>query len=261
MFVDREYNVEEEIERKLLCPILKAARKHTHYRGKCKLDGTKLVIRGKTYHRGNLENLPEDISAISMSSKESNDAIGFFGELNPLSNFHSCSFSYNGFVYNSSEQLIQHQKARLFGDVPSAEKIMNPKTALDCKCISKDIVNYDHEKWKTEAKSRCEEGIKAKFMQNSGLRLYLLNTGEKRIIESCSDKLWGTGIQLHDKNCLNPSYWNSQGILGEILKNIRTSIHDIIGTNIIPSPKLPQTASSPSAITTHMETNSNIADK
>ena len=58
IYIDRKYKEEEETERKLLRPMLKAARKHTHYRGKCKLEGTKLVIKGKTYHRGNLENLP-----------------------------------------------------------------------------------------------------------------------------------------------------------------------------------------------------------
>ena len=108
IYVDREYNESEELERKLLQPILRAARKQLHYRGKCKLDGTKLVIKGKTYNRKNLEALPEDISGPIVSSKESDQAIGFFGELNPLSNFHPSKFIYNGTEYNNSEQLIQH---------------------------------------------------------------------------------------------------------------------------------------------------------
>ena len=47
VFVDREYSKEDEKDRKLLRPILKAARKINHYHGKCKLDGVKLVIKGK----------------------------------------------------------------------------------------------------------------------------------------------------------------------------------------------------------------------
>ena len=146
---------------------------------------------------------------------------------------------------NSSEQLIQHQKAKLFGGNAAAEKIMSAKMALECKRISKDITNYDNDKWKTEAKTRCEEGIKVKFMQNSGLRLYLLNTGNKRIVESCADKLWGTGIPIHDKNCLDPSYWNFQGILGEILENTRSNIRDIIGINSNLSPNRPDPSTTP----------------
>ena len=49
VFVDREYSEDDEKDRKLLRPILKAAHKINHYRGKCKLDGVKLVIKGKSY--------------------------------------------------------------------------------------------------------------------------------------------------------------------------------------------------------------------
>ena len=136
------------------------------------------MIQGKSYNRTNLENLLEDISAWKISSKESDETIGFFGELNPLS-FHLSTFMYHGVEYSSSEQLIQHQKAKLFDDMESAAKIMRAKSALECKKLCKNITNYSHDRWKTEAKTRCEEGIKAKFMQNNGIRSYLLNTGTK----------------------------------------------------------------------------------
>ena len=183
------------------------------------------------YSHNNLEELPEDISAASVSSKENENVVGFFGELNPLSNFHQSPFVYNGVEYTCSEQLIQYQKALYFGDKTSADKILNAQTGLDCKKLSKEITNYNHYKWKIEARVRCEEGIKAKFMQNSGIRSYLLNTGTKKIVECCNDKLWGTGIPLYDENCLNPTHWTNQGILGEILEANRTSIHDIMGIN------------------------------
>ena len=127
-------------------------------------------------------------------------------------------------------------KAKLFGDTKTTRKILTPKTALECKRLSHDIANYNHEQWKTEARVHCEEGIKAKFMQNIGLRSFLLNTGEKRIIECCNDKLWGTGVPLYDENCLKSSNWNSQGILGEILEETRRIIHDILGSNRPNSP-------------------------
>ena len=156
----------------------------------------------------------------SISSKESENVFGFFGELNPLSNFHPAKFVYNNIEYHSSEQLIQYQKAKQFGDKKVASEILSAKTALECKQLSKDITNYNHEQWKEVARTRCEEGIMAKFMQNSVIRTYLLNTGKKRIVECCSDRLWGNGIPLHDDKCLNPSSWSAQGLLGEILEHI-----------------------------------------
>ena len=138
-----------------------------------------------------------------MSLKENNELFGFFGELNPLSNFHPASFVYNNTKYHSTEQLFQHQKAKLFGDKEISIKILDAEDPLTCKHLSKDITNYNHEVWTKEAKLHCKEGIKAKF--------------------------WGNGILLHDENSLNPSKWHQQGLLGEILVDIRLNINDIMG--------------------------------
>ena len=47
VYVDREYSIEDEQKRRKLRLILRAARRLTQYRGKCKLDGTTLVLKGK----------------------------------------------------------------------------------------------------------------------------------------------------------------------------------------------------------------------
>ena len=133
VYVDREYSEEEEHDRKTLRPILRAARKLPQYRGKCKLDGSKLVIKGKVYDKSNSDKLPEDVNVSSVSSKESDNVFGFFGELNPLSNFHPAKFVYNNIEYHSSEQLIQYQKAIQFGDKKIASEILSAKSALECK--------------------------------------------------------------------------------------------------------------------------------
>ena len=138
VFVDREYSEKDEKEQKLLRPILKSARKLPHYRGKCKIDGTDLVIKGKKYNRKTLTNLPEDLNTYSLSSTENDNTIGFFGELNLLSNFHMAPFVYNNTEYICSEQLIQHQKAKLFCDTEIASKILDATDAITCKRLSKD---------------------------------------------------------------------------------------------------------------------------
>ena len=163
---------------------------------------------------------------------------GFFGELNPLSNFHPAPFMYNSTNYHSTEQLIQHQKVRRFGGKETAEEIINSKDALNCKCLSKEISNYNHDTWKKEVKSRCEERIKAKFFQNSELRDYLISTGWKKLGECCSDRLWGNGVPLHDEDCTKQSKWSQQGLLGEILVDIRSNIKDIMGINVSKSPTI-----------------------
>ena len=46
-------------------------------------------------------------------------------------------------------------------------------------------------------------------------------TGNKRIVECASDRLWATGIPLTNPSCLDDTKWNSQGILGQMLESIR----------------------------------------
>ena len=84
----------------------------------------------------------------------------------------------------------------------------------------KDIKNVEPERWKQNIKASCIPGILAKFEQNPHLADLLKSTKDKRLVECCKDRDWGTGIPLHDTNALNPSYWHSQGLLGDMLETV-----------------------------------------
>ena len=93
-------------------------------------------------------------------------SMGFFGELCLLSNFYPSSFLFHGVEYHSTEQLIQHQKAKLCGDKQTERSILSAKTLLECKRLSKEITNFSFKRWSENAKELCKEGIEAKFTQN-----------------------------------------------------------------------------------------------
>ena len=40
------------------------------------------------------------------------------------------------------------------------------------------------------------------------------------MVESASDRLWGTGLTLSDPSCLDSTKWVSHGLLGQILESI-----------------------------------------
>ena len=100
--------------------------------------------------------------------------------------------------------------------------ILTSSSALECKVLSKDIVNFDASMWKENAQASCTPGILAKFEQHPMLSKLLLSTGSKVLVECCKDKDWGTGIPLFDQNALKENQWYSQGLLGEILETVRT---------------------------------------
>ena len=54
--------------------------------------------------------IPPEVNGFRATSKTDGKILAFFGELNPLSNFHPSEFEHNGIIFHSSEQLIQYMK-------------------------------------------------------------------------------------------------------------------------------------------------------
>ena len=185
------------------------------------MEKDQVVIDGRWYGLKNLHQLPSDLSTFKCTSEELEDCVGFFGELNELSNFHPCKFKINGVIYSSSEQWIQHCKAKYFKDNITMAQILATESALECKLLAQDIVGYDERRLKEVAYKECYRGLFEKFNQNDNLRRVLMNTGNKTLVESSYDQIWGTGIPLSDPACLDRTKWYNPGIMSKLLMDIR----------------------------------------
>ena len=196
------------------------------------MEGEYLKIQGRRYGVNNLRSLPSELSGYKCTSRENPETIGFYGELNPMSNFYNCDFTINNLRFHSSEQMIQFNKAKHFGDHVTMSQILYADTPLECKQLSRDIANYDKDNWRQVAKNMCQDGITEKFKQNPTLSEILLKTGEKKLVECSFDKHWGTGLLLSNRNCLDKKMWtNDGGILGEMLMNTRRLLSNTINTS------------------------------
>ena len=71
------------------------------------------------------------------------------------------------------------------------------------------------------AYQECYKGIFEKFNQNDNLKRVLVNTGNKTLVESSYDQIWGTGIPLIDPACLDKTRWYNPGIMSKLLMDIR----------------------------------------
>ena len=187
----------------------------------------------------------------TITSKKEDNVIGFFGELNALSNFHPAEFELDGIKFPTSEHYIQYTKARMFGDNLAAANILNANTPADSKTLGWSINNFDKEKWDENAKSYCYPGIHEKFIQNKHLLDTLLRTKGHILVESTKDKVWGTGIVLSRDDWHDDSPWHSQGILGEMLCEMRdTYLHhhpDTIVQDVVYTKKYTNATSSDNA--------------
>ena len=129
IYVDKEYPIDIERKRKTLLPVLQAAKQLGDYKKQSRLEDDKIVLKGRSYNVNTLNQLPEELNVFKVTTKENENTVGFFGEINPLSNFYPSTFLYDGIQYISSEQLIWANKAKFFGDLDTYNEILSCSTS------------------------------------------------------------------------------------------------------------------------------------
>ena len=92
------------------------------------------------YRMHNICDLPYELSGHKVTSRSSNNIIGFFEELNPMSNFHKCEFTVDNKKLGSTEQYVQYTKACYFENHDLARHNLAAKHAYECKVLSREIV-------------------------------------------------------------------------------------------------------------------------
>ena len=237
VFIDKEYPAEIEKKRQILRPIYTAAKRSNKYKKRCRMENDVLVIKGKRYNVNELDKLPKSLKPANVTSRTSDTLYRYFGELNPLSNFFPSPFKYGENNFHCSEQFIQLKKAELFKDKQAAKRIMQMTTGHQCKLEGQKISNFNRQTWESKAFSLCKPGIRQKLLSNEIPRqLLLTKTKGKRIVECSKDSVWGCGMAIHHEKCLDTTMWTGQGIMGEMLEEIRT---ELSGPELTPLPALP----------------------
>ena len=79
IYVDREFSYTTERDRRLLRPILKAAKNIPGLKKKCRLEGNKLVIDSKRYTKENLHELPKNLDPMKVTTKSNDQPWGSLG--------------------------------------------------------------------------------------------------------------------------------------------------------------------------------------
>jgi hypothetical protein len=145
----------------------------------------------------------------------------------------------DGITFNCAEQLFQYKKCVYFDDRTSAELILASTEPSKQKYLAKNIHRFDEEKLNKVASEAMHGVLLHKYRQNSDLRNFLLATGDKTIIEaSAHDKLWGSGLSLSNKYCLEHDKQSGDNLMGQLLMSVREQLSleaDILLPSNIPS--------------------------
>lgn len=121
----------------------------------------------------------------------------------PWSNFHHSPFTLEDKLFPTAEHWIQYTKACYFHDDTRANAILACETALEAKRVGYQVAEFGPKLWNDNGYEICYQGIKAKFDRNADLYKMLKTTSPKLLIESSTDKTWGTGVSIRDSCMLN----------------------------------------------------------
>ena len=100
------------------------------------------------------------------------------------------------------------EKARLFGDAATLEKILAAPSPKSAKTLGRKVQNFDLAVWTAHCRDIVTRGNVEKFRQHASLRKFLLGTAGKVIVEaSPSDRIWGIGLRQSDERAMDPRRW------------------------------------------------------
>lgn len=142
-----------------------------------------------------------------------------------LSQWYSCSFVVDGVTYHTAEQYMMAQKAKLFGDFATYQKIMAATNPREYKSLGRAVTGYDDRKWAANRQAIVTTGNINKFSQNKELRDYLIATKDYVLVEASPyDKIWGVGMSRDNPDIIDPKKWRGQNLLGFSLMAAREAI-------------------------------------
>ncbi|EON65059.1 hypothetical protein W97_04294 [Coniosporium apollinis CBS 100218] len=101
--------------------------------------------------------------------------------------------------FPTSDHYMMYHKALLMGDTTVAAKILAAPHPSEAKALGRQVSNFDEAKWMEKCDAIVTRGNYLKFRQSERLRLILLNTGDREIVEtSPNDRFWGIGFDTEN---------------------------------------------------------------
>jgi ribA/ribD-fused uncharacterized protein len=121
---------------------------------------------------------------------------------------------------------MMHRKGMLFApESPVTLAILETTNPRDIKALGRKIPDFDETIWKRGRLAIVAEGTRFKFRQNESLKVQLLATDEKELVEASPfDKIWGVGFNAKQA----PSKRGKWGanLLGKALMTVRKELRE-----------------------------------
>ena len=143
------------------------------------------------------------------------------------SNWAPSEITLEGMTFNCVEQYMMYKKAEVAGDTESMQAVMDTPMPNDQKAIGRKIKNYDDAKWSAVRYEIVKDAVRAKFTQIPDLQEYLLESGNKHIVEASPyDAVWGIAMGEDDPDRFDESKWRGENLLGKCIMDVRDELRE-----------------------------------
>lgn len=142
-----------------------------------------------------------------------------------LSQWYVAPFEVDGDRYPTAEHFMMAGKARVFGDGDALERILATESPHDAKKIGRQVRDFTKDVWAAHRMDIVVAGNVAKFSQHEALKAFLLETGNRILVEAAPrDRIWGIGMGANNENARHPAKWRGLNLLGFALMEARAQI-------------------------------------
>ncbi len=95
-----------------------------------------LVIDGRRYTIGDLNNLSPELDPVRIATEEVDDMLVFLERQSPFSNLHKFHFVVQGLTHDCTEQFYLQRKAVFIDDLDTINAVMGVNISQEIKCMS-----------------------------------------------------------------------------------------------------------------------------
>ena len=142
-----------------------------------------------------------------------------------LSQWYPAPFTLDGVRYATAEHYMMAQKAARFADRVAFATIIASDSPGKAKALGRAVANFEDATWQAARFDIVCAGNLGKFSQNPALQTFLLNTGDKILVEaSPQDRIWGIGLAASDPRAADPLQWLGENLLGFALMQVRAQL-------------------------------------
>ncbi|GAA1005592.1 hypothetical protein CF54_06415 [Streptomyces sp. F-3] len=139
-----------------------------------------------------------------------------------LSQWWPSPFVVDGVPYPTAEHWMMAGKARLFADAEAERRVLAARHPAEAKKAGRLVRGFDERTWERERFGIVVEGNVHKFGSHPALREFLLNTGDRVLVEASPvDRVWGIGLAATDDGASDPERWRGANLLGFALMEAR----------------------------------------